>query len=255
MGAGALSCQVQQALALSADLDSQAPDVMTESLVATYPNPDKAALKRAGDVVRKRLLADPKVYQVPSDKAEIFAVGEFLSSTECDHLMKMIDAVAKPSSLYDSGASQGPDFRTSYSGDVDPGDRFVKMVERRIDDLLGIPHAYGETMQGQRYRVGQQFKPHMDWFFTQAPYWKTEHKRGGQRCWTAMIYLNDVEEGGTTDFTRIGVSIPPQQGALLCWNNATPDGMPNEDVMHAGTPVLQGVKYVITKWYRTRRWG
>ena len=57
---------------------------MTESIVNTYPNPDKAALKRAGDVVRKRLLADPKVYPVPSEKAELFAVGDFLSPAECD---------------------------------------------------------------------------------------------------------------------------------------------------------------------------
>ncbi len=226
-----------------------------ESPILSYPNPDKAALKRAGDVVRKRLLADPKAYKVPSDKAELFAVGDFLSPAECDAMIKMIDVVARPSSLYDHGDSHGPDFRTSYSGDVDRNDKLVQMIERRIDDLLGIPHAYGETMQGQRYRVGQQFKPHMDWFFTKAPYWKSEVKRGGQRCWTAMIYLNDVEEGGSTDFTQIGVSIPPQRGALLAWNNATPEGIPNEATMHAGTPVIAGVKYVITKWYRTRRWS
>jgi prolyl 4-hydroxylase len=229
--------------------------IMAESVVLSYPNPDKAALKRAGDVVRKRLLADPKVYQVPSDKAEIFAVGDFLTAGECERMIAKIDAVAKPSTLYEHDSGHGPDFRTSYSGDVERSDPMVRMIERRIDDLLGIPHAYGETMQGQRYRVGQQFKPHMDWFFTKAPYWKTEAKRGGQRCWTAMVFLNDVDEGGSTDFTRIGVSIPPQRGALLVWNNATLDGMPNEDTMHAGTPVIQGVKYVITKWYRTRRWG
>ncbi len=228
---------------------------MTESIVHTYPNPDKAALKRAGDVVRKRLLADPKAYRVPNDKAELFAVGDFLSPAECEAMIKMIDSVARPSSLYDHGPGHGPEFRTSYSGDVDRNDKIVQMIERRIDDLLGIPHPYGETMQGQRYRIGQQFKPHMDWFFTQAPYWKSEVKRGGQRCWTAMVYLNDVDEGGSTDFTRIGVSIPPQRGALLAWNNTTPEGIPNEETMHAGTPVIAGVKYVITKWYRTRRWS
>jgi len=25
--------------------------------------------------------------------------------------------------------------------------------------------------------------------------------------------------------------------------------------MHAGTPVTEGVKYIITKWYRVRPWG
>ena len=70
-----------------------------------------------------------------------------------------------------------------------------------------------------------------------------------------MIYLCDVEEGGQTCFTRIGVSVPPQRGALLVWNNAAPDGSPNVDTLHAALPVIRGTKYVITKWYRTRPWG
>jgi prolyl 4-hydroxylase len=87
------------------------------------------------------------------------------------------------------------------------------------------------------------------------PYWKQEKRNGGQRSFTAMVYLNTVEEGGTTDFTRIGLSIPPQQGALIIWNNATVKGDVNVDTLHAGTPVIRGVKYIITKWYRTRKWG
>jgi prolyl 4-hydroxylase len=70
-----------------------------------------------------------------------------------------------------------------------------------------------------------------------------------------MIYLNDVEAGGATEFPRLNISVPPQQGALLCWNNALADGSPNDQTIHAARPVERGVKYVITKWYRTRPWG
>jgi prolyl 4-hydroxylase len=128
-------------------------------------------------------------------------------------------------------------------------------LESRIDKLLGIPHLFGETMQGQRYTPGQEFKYHLDLFWTKAPYWKEETKRGGQRSITAMAYLNDVEDGGETAFTQLGIGVPPQRGMLLVWNNTLPDGRPNEDTMHAGTPVIKGTKYVITKWYRTRKWG
>ena len=38
------------------------------------------------------------------------------------------------------------------------------------------------------------------------------------------------------------------------WNNADPEGVPNPWTIHAGRPVEAGVKYVITKWYRTQRW-
>lgn len=220
---------------------------------ATYPNPDKAALIRTGNAVRKRLSADSTIQRIPVNQAEIYAVSQFLSPAECEQLIAMIDGVAQPSRVFDHG--YGANYRTSYSGDVVRDDPFVRMVERRIDDLLGIPHAFGETIQGQRYLPGQEFKPHMDWFFTKAAYWQEEARRGGQRCHTAMVYLNQVDEGGTTDFTRIGVSVPPQQGAMLLWNNFRADGTPNDDTMHAGTPVVRGVKYIITKWYRTRKWG
>ncbi|HQN55147.1 MAG TPA: 2OG-Fe(II) oxygenase, partial [Novosphingobium sp.] len=124
-----------------------------------------------------------------------------------------------------------------------------------IDDLLGIPHEWGETIQGQRYEPGQEFREHMDWFWTKAKYWKDEARRGGQRGITAMAYLNDVEAGGATEFLNLGISIAPQRGALIVWNNAGIDGSLNQATLHAGRPVEAGVKYVITKWYRSRKWG
>lgn len=221
-------------------------------MAKTETIPDQAALKRVGKSVKERLEADPGVYQIPTDRADMYAVGEFLTEPECARLCRMIDEVAKPSSLHEIGYESG--FRTSYSGDLDPTDSFVMGISRRIDDLLGLPSKIGEAVQGQRYLPGQQFKPHNDWFYSSEKYWELERKRGGQRSWTAMAYLNEVEQGGGTHFTEIGINIEPKPGVLLVWNNAKPDGSPNQDTMHAGTPVLAGSKYVITKWYRTRTW-
>ncbi|MBD3813888.1 MAG: 2OG-Fe(II) oxygenase, partial [Betaproteobacteria bacterium] len=211
------------------------------------------ALRRMGAAVRKRLLADPLAYRVETDIAEIFAIGDFLTPAECARLVEMIDETAQPSKLFDTPYSDG--FRTSYSGDLDPHDRFVQSISRRIDDFMGIRAECGESIQGQRYLPGQEFKAHNDWFYTGTPYWPTERKRGGQRSWTAMAFLNDVEEGGDTHFTEVGISIAPKPGVLLVWNNATPEGTMNERTMHAGTPVVRGAKYIITKWYRTRKWS
>jgi prolyl 4-hydroxylase len=214
--------------------------------------PDKDALKRVGAQVRERISNDPRAYKVETDKAEIFAFGDFLTGAECERLCLMIDLTAKPSTLHEEDYASG--FRTSYSGDLDPYDPFVMGISRRIDDLLGMNPVCGEAIQGQRYLPGQQFKPHNDWFYTTEKYWELERKRGGQRCWTAMAFLNNVEEGGETHFTEVGIKIEPKPGVLLVWNNAKPDGTPNMDTMHAGTPVVKGSKYVITKWYRTRKW-
>lgn len=226
------------------------------ALVRQYPpcpNPDQAAMKALGERVRARLAGDAEVERLPAEHAELWAVADFVSPAECDTLIAMIDRTAVPSQILDHGYNEV--WRTSYSGDVDAYDPFVQMIERRIDDLLGIPHEWGETMQGQRYGEGQEFREHMDWFWTKAPYYSKEAKRGGQRSFTAMIYLNAVDEGGETAFINLGLSIPPQRGVLLIWNNAGLDGGLNQFTLHAGTPVVRGVKYVITKWYRTRTWG
>ena len=215
--------------------------------------PDQDALARAGKIVRTRLDADPKAYKIPSDKAEIYAIGEFLTTSECRTLAGMIDVVAQPSTLYEGTEKAG--YRTSYSGNFNSDDPTIRMISRRIDDTLGMPAKVGETMQGQRYQPGQQFKDHHDFFYPAEDYWKQERKNGGQRSWTAMMFLNTLERGGATAFPRLGLQIAPKAGVLLVWNNANPDGTPNEDTLHAGTPVTESVKYVITKWYRTRKWG
>jgi prolyl 4-hydroxylase len=214
--------------------------------------PDQAALARLGESVRKRLSTDPGAYRIPAEGIELFAFGSFLSPQECGALIAMIDRVARPSALHELDYASG--FRTSYSGDLDPGDPLVARVSQRIDALIGAEAAIGEPVQGQRYLPGQEFKPHNDWFYTTEGYWPQEQQRGGQRSWTAMAYLNDVPAGGATAFVAAGIQIEPKAGVLLVWNNALPDGTPNEATLHAGTPVERGAKYIITKWYRTRPW-
>lgn len=214
-------------------------------------NPDMDRLRAIGERVRARLDSDPTVYRIPVEGLEIFGVAAFFSEIECARLIEVVDGVAQPSQTYGDNADAG---RTSYSGDVDPADPFIRMLQRRIDDLLGMDPHHGETIQGQRYSVGQEFRPHFDYFSKRHGLTGAETVRGGQRSWTAMVYLNNVESGGSTDFPQIPLSIPPQAGALLTWNNMQPDGRPNPKSLHAGRPVLQGTKYVLTKWYRARAW-
>lgn len=219
----------------------------------TIPVPDQEALVSLGAAVRARIMANGQAYRIDDERIELFAFGDFLSDKECTRLIAMIDAVARPSALHELAYDSG--FRTSYSGDLDPHDPFVAGISARIDALLGLDRAIGEPVQGQRYLAGQEFKPHNDWFYVTESYWRQERLRGGQRSWTAMAYLNTVEEGGATAFSLLGIEIEPKPGVLLLWNNAAPDGRPNEATLHAGMPVVRGAKYVITKWYRTRAFG
>jgi prolyl 4-hydroxylase len=121
--------------------------------------------------------------------------------------------------------------------------------------LLGIDRSFGEPLQGQRYEPGQRFKEHADFFYIDQPYWPEYETHGGQRTWTAMIFLNQPEAGGQTYFPKANVRVTPRTGNLLLWNNMDAFGQPNPHSLHTGMPVEEGIKYVITKWYRERPWG
>jgi prolyl 4-hydroxylase len=215
-------------------------------------NNDPARLAKIGAHVTKRLNANPLVQQVEHADAQIYVYQGFLSLGDCKGLIDKIDAEAVPSTLYKGTEQEG--FRTSYSCHLSRWDPFVSRVEVRMSDVLGIDNNYAETMQGQRYRQGQEFKSHHDFFHPSQSYWETEGISGGQRSWTAMIFLNEPEDGGTTEFPHLGIGVRPQAGMMLIWNNVKPDGTLNYKTLHTGTPVKAGVKHIITKWYRQNNW-
>ena len=208
---------------------------------------------RIGTEVKERLARNPSALKIPSDDLDIFVVRDFLDRRECDGLIGMIDAQRIPSQLLAPTAD--PEFRTSESCNLDPKDRFVKAIEAKLTGLLGIDPPHGETIQGQRYAVGQRFKPHHDFFHTDQPYWEEMARSGGQRTWTAMIFLNEPEGGGATYFEKAGVRVTPRAGNLLAWNNLDARGEPNVFSLHEGMPVTAGAKYIVTKWHRERPWG
>ena len=216
------------------------------------PNNDPAKLARIGTHVTSRLGANPLVQQVDHAEAQLYLYQGFLSAADCNTMIAKIDADAVPSTLYKGTEQEG--FRTSDSCHLNRWDAFIAKVEARMSDVLGIDNTYAETMQGQRYQVGQEFKAHHDFFHPTQDYWAHEGPSGGQRSWTAMIFLNEPEEGGATEFPHLGLGVRPQAGMMLIWNNVKPDGTLNYKTLHTGTPVARGVKHVITKWYRQNDW-
>ncbi|HEX8401022.1 MAG TPA: 2OG-Fe(II) oxygenase [Allosphingosinicella sp.] len=210
-------------------------------------------LWEVGEVVRNTLAKRPGVFKVPATGLEIFVVRGFFSAQECSGLIERIDTDLKPSRLL--ADEPDPEFRTSQTCDLPASDRLVSQIDARIANFLGLPPEFAETLQGQRYAVGQQFKPHHDFFYTDQPYWPAQEEVGGQRTWTAMGCLNNVEAGGQTFFERAGVRITPKLGNLIIWNNLDLAGEPNTYSLHQGMPVDAGTKYIVTKWFRGRRWG
>lgn len=62
-----------------------------------------------------------------------------------------------------------------------------------------------------------------------------------RRVGVYILYLNDVEEGGETEFLYFSKRIPPKKGRLVIFP-------PNFPWTHRGNPPLSGAKYIMTGW-------
>jgi prolyl 4-hydroxylase len=171
------------------------------------------------------------------------------SEDDCARLVALIDHHLHPSTL--SYASDDKAFRTSQSSYLCHLKSPVAVhIDEKICKTLGIRVEYSEGIQAQRYDVGQQFKPHWDYFTPDTDAYRRLAGVRGNRTWTFMVYLNDVLEGGATRFTKIDHAVTPKAGMAVLWNNLNPDGSTNEFTMHCGEPVVRGHKIIITKWFR-----
>ena len=78
--------------------------------------------------------------------------------------------------------------------------------------------------------------------------WHIEHGKGleyGARAFVFSIYLNDVEEGGETEFLHFSKRVKPKKGRIVIWPAAFP-------YVHRGNSPLSGKKYILTSWMNLR---
>ena len=187
--------------------------------------------------------------QVNTQDAEIYTVDSFLNKAECKELINIIKHRLRPSAIASSGGTEDTNFRTSKTCDLAKEKNvLVKDIDKRICNYLGIDSSLSEGIQGQYYELGNEFKAHTDFF--EGPQKKQYTAKQGQRTYTFMIYLNDVEEGGETEFLEINKTFKPKVGQALFWNNLKPDGSVNHNTLHQAHPVVKSNKAVITKWFR-----
>ena len=174
-----------------------------------------------------------------------------------DFAKTILQTEFKPSTIYPSGqdstaiAVQDP-FRTS--GELAGGllletglERLLGGKIRTAAESFGVHDYHEETDRWNviKYEEGQEFKLHTDC-------WDNVKGEGSdQRVLTALIVLQQANEGGETIFPNLGLSIRPPAGTMLVWHN-TSGGACNPLLVHAGMPPQNGTKIVMTKWYRGR---
>lgn len=174
----------------------------------------------------------------------IYIIDNFMSDEECDGIIKSSQGKLVPSPLTRQDPND-PNFRTSETCYFD-GSGNQTDIERKITKKIGLQKSNTEDSQIQHYRVGNEFKAHWDYF---DPNEDGDFLKDGQRTWTFMVYLNDVKKGGETEFVKLKQIVYPKKGTAVVWCNIKEDGTPDEMTMHQGSPVMDGEKWIITKWF------
>ena len=199
-------------------------------------------LKAAGrDGRGRRAMREPRV----------IVFGGLLSHQECDELMAMAAKRLTRSETVqtDTGASEVNSARTSQGMFFDRGENeLCRRIEARIAALIGWPVDNGEGIQVLNYKPGAEYKPHYDYFDPAQPGTPTILKRGGQRVATVVMYLNDPLVGGGTTFPDVQLEVAPVKGNAVFFSYER--AHPSSKTLHGGAPVVEGEKWVATKWLR-----
>jgi prolyl 4-hydroxylase len=243
--------------------------VMTnnEPLSEAFVEKPKAAAVATGYVYEKPRLAagnlirtsDRDVRVVTRVQRPMIAVLDgVLSEEECDELVRLsankmhrsttVDPISGKHEVIADRSSEG----TFFVVNADP---FIARLDRRIAEVMNWPVENGEGLQVLHYNVGGEYKPHFDYFPPEDPGSHVQMTIGGQRVSTLVMYLNEVEEGGTTIFPEIGLEVVPKKGSAVYFEYTNSQDQIDRLTLHGGSPVTRGEKWIVTKWMRQRKYG
>ncbi|MDG6097998.1 2OG-Fe(II) oxygenase [Alteromonas sp. ZYF713] len=218
---------------------------LARQYIARYPEPKFLAEEQSDNV------HSDNVQILESDQAQLFVVKDFLALPTCENIVALSKQHLRPSTITTASTEADTAFRTSSTCDLVSLDSDIAhQVSAHIIDYFGFAKGNNEPIQAQHYAPGQQFKAHTDYFEPGTSEYRQFASQLGQRTWTCMVYLNEVEAGGETEFVKLGKSFTPHPGTAVIWNNLLPDGRPNANTLHHAHPVIKGEKVVITKWFR-----
>lgn len=130
-------------------------------------------------------------------------------------------------------------------------DHVLEALERCIGSVCRVSTLNGEFLQILRYRLGEEFKPHVDYFNESGAGAYRSLADGGQRAQTVLMYLNEGYQGGNTCFLKLRIEIKGRRGDMLHFHNLAANGLGHQDSLHAGMPVRAGEKWLLSQWIRS----
>lgn len=201
----------------------------------------------------------------------VLEIDNFLSTYECQYLMKLAMARGLTQSTVVAGSRKATESRNTRSSTNTwierETDAIVDNIYSRaanvfnIDDSL-LRHrsnhhqeyashsSMAESLQVVRYTKKQEYTPHHD--FTYPP---ISNRYQPSRFATLLVYLNSVREGGETTFPRSingnnheGLVVTPVRGKAVLFYNMLPDGNFDDLSQHGSNAVTKGEKWVANLW-------
>ena len=112
----------------------------------------------------------------------------------------------------------------------------IKKPGRNFDPFFQVIHYY----------PGEEYKVHID---PSAERMKIEDII--HRKFTVLMYLNNVDGGGETEFPNLELKIEPKQGRMVYFENYIKKEV-CADSCHRSLPVERGEKWAFNLWYHIR---
>lgn len=173
--------------------------------------------------------------QVDQLNEKVFTISDVFTPEECEHYIDFTEKIGyQPAPVTTPwGPEMMPDVRNNERVMFDDQNLTAslwKKLKPLIPARLNNARAVGlnERCRFYKYHPGQEFKEHKDGHF----------RRNTQEVslLTLLVYLNDDFKGGETFFRKMDINFVPKLGSALIFEHR---------VVHAGLPVIEGVKYVL----------
>ncbi|ADC73280.1 Procollagen-proline dioxygenase (plasmid) [Thioalkalivibrio sp. K90mix] len=234
-------------------IEGEIPDSVREAVTSSLPVVAEEAEPER--VERNRMPAERyDGMETLSQDPLVVYLDEFLEPGECEALIHLAQGRMKRALVSldgSSGVSQGRTGSNCWLRYQE--EPLARRIGERVAKRVGFPLEYAEPLQVIHYGHEQEYRPHYDAYDLDTPRGLRCTRQGGQRMVTALLYLNEVEEGGATAFPNAGVEVAPRKGRIAIFNNVGADpGRPHPRSLHGGMPVKSGEKWAASIWFRAR---
>ena len=176
-------------------------------------------------------------------------VKNILSDEEIQTLLEEVTLIGiKPSRIFVNGVSMQSSQRTSESCFLKKGSGKIIDIENKLCAIACMPRSHMEPLQIVRYKKGQKYDFHHDYF--------SGHSEN-QRTTTLLVYLQPVTCGGNTIFRDLKdqggnqLKISANRGDGIMWSNRKYNGDLEPMTVHSGEEITcEQEKYALNVWFR-----